>query len=946
MLNEAIVSSPSITSNAVFISNNLLALAHILKEVLSQKEKSLRTIVIIPSNPIKNFLTQALTDSSGAFFGVRFLTLAQAIEHFLKLSYSNTFTFPPFSNLSLHIESLLLNPTEKLLPLLSYLGNDRKKISSLSRELSHVFLHYGVYGSKALDVWEKTDGWQQTLWHEVLKTWDFPCEILKEKPAPKIPTNLILFNLPHIPSLYKNFIEGLSSHFQTSYFLRIPSNLPFDNNPLLDNFGSLIQSNYLWLSEKETYELFIPPIETSTLSIIQSDIFAAAPCRKVDPDSSLQVHEASSPLREIEILLENLKIVIKDGSLLPEDIIVLASDLDRYFPHIQFIFEQESCPLGYSISDLSSLPHNHFLKTVDLFFSLVESRFEKEAIIELLFSEPIAKRQNFGAVEFSLLHQIIEDMNIEWGFDQEMKQEILETEALSERGSWKFAFDQLLISLAFRGSIEISKFETLGNLLSFLVALFTDLRSLKKREETLSNWIVILDDLLRKYFLDDDELDFILKEIHSFGPLAKKIDSPFLFSSIHSLLIEILSKKSFERYYTKKPVIQFANLSEGSSLETKIIFILGLDEDSFPRKRVVRSLNQLKGDPGCDHLPENSEKDRFFFLESILSAKEKLIISYIGLSEKDGKPLAPSLCVSELLHNFTSSPIKKHPNIAFYPKPREKVSFAIISLPETPLTIDIRHLIELVKHPIRFYCNRVLGVYLDKATEKDSREFFLSYLDRAVATDPYQKQSNEELFEMWEKKNLLPTALFQESAKIELLSELKEVHLGLKNFSLSKHDFFSIHFDPSCKEPSFLDSNRYIHPAIHSTTTDGRPFTLIGKLPALSKEGIYIHKNYSISELWKHLPHLSILSTINSPVPATLLFGKDSTTKTSPFPLPSLIEYYLQASTSPSPLLPDQIDKLLKKKLFSPTSFFDDPYLTFLPPDLTKDWDHWLELLT
>ena len=67
MLNEAIVSSPSITSNAVFISNNLLALAHILKEVLSQKEKSLRTIAIIPSNPIKNFLTQALTDSSGAF---------------------------------------------------------------------------------------------------------------------------------------------------------------------------------------------------------------------------------------------------------------------------------------------------------------------------------------------------------------------------------------------------------------------------------------------------------------------------------------------------------------------------------------------------------------------------------------------------------------------------------------------------------------------------------------------------------------------------------------------------------------------------------------------------------------------------------------------------------------------------------------------------------------
>jgi exodeoxyribonuclease V gamma subunit len=392
-------------------------------------------------------------------------------------------------------------------------------------------------------------------------------------------------------------------------------------------------------------------------------------------------------------------------------------------------------------------------------------------------------------------------------------------------------------------------------------------------------------------------------------------------------------------------VIQFSNLSEVINTNPKVIFLLGLDEDSFPRKKIVRSLNELKGCVGADHLPENAEKDRFYFLEAILSAKEKLIISYTGLSETDGKPLAASLCVQELIRNFTSNPIQKHPSLSFYPKPKQEFTLSLAKAVETPLEIDIRHLIELTKHPIRFYCNRILGIFLEKPVEKESREFFLSYLDKSLAKEAYLKQSEDELFESWEKKNLLPTALFKESAKLELLEELKELHLGFKNFELEKNDFFSIYFDPACKEPTFLDNSRFIHPAIQITLDDGKTFTLSGKLPNLSKKGIYLHKNFSLAELWKHLPHLAILNKIDSPAKPLLLFGKDFLTKTSPFPLTTLIEYYLEASKAPSPLLPDQIEKLLKKKLFSPVSFFDDPYLTFLSPDLTKDWDKWLSNL-
>lgn len=973
MVSGTIVSSRVITSNAVFISNSLLMLANSLTEILSQRSGPLRTIIIIPSNPIKNFLTQHLTNSLGGCFGVRFLTLPQAIEHFLKLSYSDTFAFPSFSKLSLHIESLLLNPEDALLPLITYLGSDKQKISSLSRELAHVFLHYGVYGGKALKKWEKDEGYWQTLWHQIAKTWDFPQHILEKKPEPKFPINLILFNLHHIPPLYKTFLDTLSSFWQTFHFFRSPTplywgdllsdralaktdlsfqnrnisaskrsdfeHLASDTNALLANFGTLGKSTFLWLAEKETQELFVPPEESSTLSQIQSDIFSMLPSRALEKDHSLEIHEASSIFQEITLLLENIKTTLGTGQILPEEILVLASDLNCYFPYIQFVFENKESPLGYSISDLTALPHNHVLKTIDLFFTLVESRFEAETIKDLLLSEPIAKKQNFSSEEFSLLSQIIEDMNIEWGFDQEMKKEILNIDSISQRGSWKFAFDHLLESLAFSSSFEISKFELLGNLISFLETLFTDLRKLKKREETLANWILILDELLQKYFVESEELQFVLKEIHSFGFLAQQVTSLFSFPSIHALLKEIFMKKTFDKYVSKKPVIQFAGLSDGSSLETKVIYLLGMDEDSFPRKRLVRSLNHLKGDPDCDHQPENSEKDRFFFLEALLSAKEKLVISYTGVSSSDGKPLAPSLCVQDLIHNFSSNPVQKHSAINFYPKPKQLPPLKIIVEPAQTLIIDIRHLLELVRHPIRFYCNRILGIFLDKAPEKDSKEFFLSYLDKAQMFDSLLMKDEDELIELWEKKNILPTALLEAPAKKELLKEFQEIQKGLITFGLTKKDFFSLHLDPLCKEPISLDANRFIHPTIQSTLPDGTPFTLFGKLPSLTKQGVYIHKNYSLAEVWKHLPYIAILKELSSYSPPTLLFGKDLIAKTPSFPLVSLVEYYREATQSISPLLPDQIEKFIKKKEFSPSSFFEDPYLSFLQPDLSKNWE-------
>ena len=48
------------------------------------------------------------------------------------------------------------------------------------------------------------------------------------------------------------------------------------------------------------------------------------------------------------------------------------------------------------------------------------------------------------------------------------------------------------------------------------------------------------------------------------------------------------------------------------------------------------------------------QEDRYLFIESILSARRQVIISYVGRSLKDNSDLPPSVLVSELLDYLES----------------------------------------------------------------------------------------------------------------------------------------------------------------------------------------------------------------------------------------------------------------------------------------------------
>jgi len=996
--------------NRVFMSNRLDCLSDkLIKNLfINNSDTPIRTIVIIPSNIVKTFLTQHLTKKLGFVFGIRFLTLPQAVEYFTKLSTKNTLNIPNHHCLMLHIQALLQKSisdrSNENLQLIEYLQKDETKILSLAEELSHVFLQYGLYGGLGLKKWEAKANWQQNIWKCLKKFWHFPCDLINNLQTANIYHSVHLFDISFIPPLYQTLLNHLEKFWNINYYFRSPTphywgdflsqkttayldkkfeektisenqridfaSLTNDAHPLLANLSMQAQPLFNYLIDKDYTETYEPYEDSTLLNRLKNDIYHLE-TRQLEVDDTIEISSSPSKLREVETLLHQLKKFHYQKEMNIEDVIVYLVDVDAYFPFIQFVFESDDSPFGYRISDLTTRLQNPNFKALHDFFHLTESRFEPELIFELFLSK--AFKTPFPKEELLFFQKLIEMSNIHWGFDDKMRNDILGTDIFSQGGSWTFAFKSLIQNIVYLDSpIDLSKAENFGEFIHLIESLYQDLLSLKEKKASLLTWIETITFLIGQYFYDSDETKNFIKEFAKIGIHNQEKDSElscedFSFPSIEKILSEIFNQKGKSHSYATKPPITFTSIKEGTVAEAKMICLLGLNEESFPRKTHLRSINELKGLKDVDHQPQAQEKDRLFFLQAILGAQDKLFISYVGISGLDGKELEPSILLNELFNVIPKLHVNKEPPFAFSKKiiekehfsqqnyllsqafylPKEPPSPLKISVLPTPkvLNVDIASFIKLAKHPLQFYCNQTLGIFLDRKNKSREKEFVLSYLDRALLKNKAIHLTIEDILKEAIEKNLLPTALLHTCAVKELNEEISQLKKSLKVFSLTKEDFIAIRFEPSCNTTITLSNQKKILPPIEITASNGQKVILFGNLPNITNQGIFSPGKEEFKELWKYLPNLLLLANTPLAIPNKILFAKTHSEKSIELINPrealrSYLDYYLEASSDISPLMPDKVEALSKGLLkeFKITGLLKDPYAEFINPNNLEKW--------
>lgn len=456
-------------------------------------------------------------------------------------------------------------------------------------------------------------------------------------------------------------------------------------NPLLASWGKLGRDYIYLLSDLESsqeLDAFVDVTPDNLLHNIQSDILelenrAVAGVnieefsrsdnkRPLDPlDSSITFHVCHSPQREVEVLHDRLLAMLEeDPTLTPRDIIVMVADIDSYSPFIQAVFGSAPADryLPYAISDRRARQSHPVLEAFISLLSLPDSRFVSEDVLALLDVPVLAARFDITEEGLRYLRQWVNESGIRWGIDDDNVRE-LELPATGQH-TWRFGLTRMLLGYAMESAQgewqsvlpydESSGLiaELVGHLASLLMQLNIWRRGLAQ-ERPLEEWLPVCRDMLNAFFLPDAETEAAMtlieqqwQAIISEGLGAQYGDAVPL-SLLRDELALRLDQERISQRFLAGPV-NICTLMPMRSIPFKVVCLLGMNDGVYPRQLPPLGFDLMSQKPKRGDRSRRDD-DRYLFLEALISAQQKLYISYIGRSIQDNSERFPSVLVQELI---------------------------------------------------------------------------------------------------------------------------------------------------------------------------------------------------------------------------------------------------------------------------------------------------------
>ena len=700
----------------------------------------------------------------------------------------------------------------------------------LAGKIADSFDRYQYYRPDWLEQATGENQWQASLWNAI--TSDLAHHKLQmvetylaDLQAGNIPTNhlperISLFAPSALPPLVLNTLLQLAecTEIQVDFYLLAPTNQYWLdlvsekvaaktrlNNPdssvymetgnrLLSSWGRQGQVFFDQLisvgSAAESIEYFEEPEPHTVLGQVKSDIY-----HLFDPDintakislsndSSVLVHSCHSPLREIQVLHNQLLDCLANSpELSPEDILVVAPDISLYAPYIDAVFHKsESKPyIPWNLSDADKTRDIPLIRAFLQLFSLPDSRFEYSEVLAYLDVPEVRQRFNLDDDEIELLREWLDAGAVRWGKDEHHKNK-LGLPAISQN-TWDQAKDRLFMGYAvgethelFNGIAPVSQVEgnaseVLGKFWQMYGALALYSKRLAK-PQCLADWQIIINQLLDCFFDDNQVDDSYLQSVRdSIDDLLKQ--NQLGDELISRQLLRLILEKNLEENSNLRAFmsggVSFSGFKPMRNLPFKVIAVLGLNDGSFPRQGSKTEFDLMQQHYRVSD-PNSRDEDRYLFLETLLSAQDTLILSYVGRNIKDNTEKQASVLLKELLDyldiRFASDKeapysqiiIQQHrlqPYHSYYFHPPQsydsywcKVASQINTPAEEQDTqweieildapdaawreIDVNRLISFFRHPIRYFFQQRLGIYLGDHAEQalDDEPFELDYLEK------------------------------------------------------------------------------------------------------------------------------------------------------------------------------------------------------------------------
>jgi exodeoxyribonuclease V gamma subunit len=734
-----------------------------------------------------------------------------------------------------------------------YLENDPDHVKrfQLSRQIAYLFDQYLIFRPEMIIAWEggKTgqgdEWWQADLWrklvgdagnqHPAAFRESFFQRIRGNAPhiLAGLPKRVSIFGISTLPRFYLEIIHELSRRIDVHLFLMGPSrefwgDIRSDReihreltrleektgkdilsetlylergNSLLASMGTIGRDFFKFILDfqDQVQESFIEPLEKDILSMVASDIFHLRDRGQADmdkgiyfpEDESIEIHSCHSPMRELEVLHDNLLAMFdKNHDLLPKDILVMTPDMDTYAPFIQVVFDSTYGRIPFSIADRTIRKEGSVMDAFLEITGLFESRFGVSQVLSLLEIPAVRDRFDLSENDLARIRKWVSDTRIRWGIDDRYRRQ----QGLPATGenTWMAGLERLLLGYAMPGQgkhlfggilpydhIEGSETQMLGRFLTFTRHLFDDVTSFGQ-PRTISKWSRYLRELLERFFIKneetEDELQVIWRILHQLNTIENqtRFGESVGVDVIRCYLERVFGQEG-HAYGFMTGGVTFCAMLPMRSIPFKVICLIGMNNAAYPRQSEVLGFDLMTRNPKpADRSRRND--DRYLFLEAILSARDKLYISYVGRSMEDNAPIPPSALVSELLDYLeqgfklpdgdsgcvSDHVVTVHHLQAFNPSyfaggeklfsysdencraarrliessppPAGLLTGRLPEPPEDWKTIELSDLIVFYRNPARFLLERRLGIGLGDASQllEEDEPFDLGKLEKYV----------------------------------------------------------------------------------------------------------------------------------------------------------------------------------------------------------------------
>ncbi|MDO8270740.1 MAG: exodeoxyribonuclease V subunit gamma [Gammaproteobacteria bacterium] len=553
---------------------------------------------------------------------------------------------------------------------------------------------------------EYVQSWQPILWRELISDCadthrvalidQLLQTLLSEGGANRLgsilPERLSCFALSSLPPLFVEVLNALARHVDVYLFQHSPtdqywadlrskksvSRLRVENaevadyydtgNELLASWGRQGQSfQDLLLSsdalESAQWEEYCVPGEDTLLHRLQGDILALREERvDVAIDESIQVSICHSPLRECQVLHDRLlRELQQDRTLKAEDILVVIPEISRYAPYIDAVFRRDESGarpfIPWNLSDIAVADEHPLIRIFFQLLALPGSRFTHSEVTSYISVPEIAEHFHLDASAQEEVLSLLQQSQVRWALDGEHKR-AMGLPAI-EQNTWLHASDRLMVGYAM-GEIEFwngiapvegvggGRAGAVGNFLQLLEAL-RHWHGELQRTRTAREWQLTLQELLSDIFGDVTDEDDKLQQIRdAIAELREQAGDQLLSPELLSLwLTDSLGTRTVHNRFFSGG-ITFCGMRPMRSLPFRIICVLGMQDQAFPRRENPVAFDAMAqqwraGDP------RKGDEDRYLLLETLLCARDKLLFSFSGRSLKDNTECQPSVLLQELL---------------------------------------------------------------------------------------------------------------------------------------------------------------------------------------------------------------------------------------------------------------------------------------------------------